>query len=1435
MHQSPAWVSSARHWFPVLALALGSAACSAYDPTLVGPTDQENVDTTDGGNSNAGSSGGAAGSGGMGGQGGGGAGGSGGMGGEGGGDGGMDSGPLDEVDGSSCYPNPDTNNQVCPLICPESCNNQDDDCDRKIDEGSASEDCQLENATALCIRGVCKISECMGTFRDCDGKDDTGCETHENDVKHCGTCGNSCENDFTNGVPACVDGKCVRNGCVAGWDNCDGDNSDCERNANTATDCGGCDVTCTTLDNATAMCVDTVCRPQSCFEGFGDCDSNPNNGCEESTNITVEHCGDCDLPCDDPGATELECLGGECLSKKCDRDLGYAECTGSLTDGCEFLSSKDHCGACNKKCDELSLANVSETSCDDETCVVEDCDDDYGNCDDDAFTGCETLLTNNSHCGECDKPCTMPNGIGDCSSGTCALSGCNDTHLDCNDSPTDGCEASKNDDDTCGDCDTQCLDNEVCSGGQCTTIDCSLPANADDCGGTACADCDLDGADCEIDIATDADHCGQCNSPCDTSMVQHATIDCMASQCKATCAPGYGDCNGDYKDGCEVELNTLDNCNGCDVTCAIPNADAVCTRWNGSAFVCEPAACAGNFRDCDTDPLTCETAINTTDACGDCNAACDLPNANEACTGGTGNWACSISTCTQSYYDDCNDTPSDGCEVDKRSDDENCGACGHDCADDANAASGACQDGLCNYNCDTGYDDCNIIVGDGCETDIRTTQNCGTCGAMCAKPNALAECSTGTCLMVPMSCQGAFADCNSSGADGCETPLRTTTDCTGCGVPCTVVNGTGTCTTGTCQRASCSVGWDNCDANPLDCERNTATLGPCLPDAGCVKATHGGRDYFFCPMAKTWGNALAACMSQAGGSLVQIDDMAENDFVKNNVGVADAWIGASDAAVEGAWRWQDGTQFWSGTAGGSSPGMLYENWNTGEPNESGGQDCGVFYGSASAPWGTWDDLGCTQTRAFVCEIQGDLCPDDPKNSPGQCGCAVADTDTDSDGAADCIDECDNDPLKVLQGQCACGTPNSDSDSDGTANCNDVCPNDPLKIADDGDCGCGVAETDTDGDLVKDCLDGCPNDGTRTMAPCGFPYTPSNFNPNTLTFSGNITCSANSTVTSADSTAAVSVCGVSVTPVIQTQTSGPKLFILPLLSLTVNSGVTLKLNGALPVVLAVQGSATISGTIDAGSVGAATLGAGANVTCSPGAGGNGATGHGNGGGGGGGYGLAGNAGGAGGGTYSDSGGSGGTAGGIGGAANVQPLRGGCAGGRNGGGSGTGGYGGGAVQLSTGGTLAVSSTAVVSAGGGGAPAAGGGAGAGGKGGGSGGSVLLESLTLSIHPDAWITANGGGGGSGNSSSPGSDGLKNSTAQAPGGTGGASGGKGGAATGAATIGANGAFAGAWINAAGGGGGGGGVGRIRLHQINLGCGTANLARTSPAVGVVCP
>ncbi|MEH6681983.1 MAG: PA14 domain-containing protein [Sediminicola sp.] len=94
------------------------------------------------------------------------------------------------------------------------------------------------------------------------------------------------------------------------------------------------------------------------------------------------------------------------------------------------------------------------------------------------------------------------------------------------------------------------------------------------------------------------------------------------------------------------------------------------------------------------------------------------------------------------------------------------------------------------------------------------------------------------------------------------------------------------------------------------------------------------------------------------------------------------WIGASDAAVEGQWRWvtgpEAGTLFWTGNAGGNTTAPYnYANWNNGEPNNSADEDYAHINAPGTGFDGSWNDLSNTgagsgdyQPKGYLVEYGG---------------------------------------------------------------------------------------------------------------------------------------------------------------------------------------------------------------------------------------------------------------------------------------------------------------------------------------------------------------------------------------------------------------------------------------------------------------------------------
>jgi hypothetical protein len=198
----------------------------------------------------------------------------------------------------------------------------------------------------------------------------------------------------------------------------------------------------------------------------------------------------------------------------------------------------------------------------------------------------------------------------------------------------------------------------------------------------------VSGSDCETDILSDVNNCGDCGRACpeppaatDDTGDRVATAWCNNGTCAIACIPNHADCNQMASDGCEATLLTdAANCGACGQMCA--------GGLNGAAW------CNEGF--------------------------CDI-------------------MCNDGFID-CDQDLDDGCEVAASSDPQNCGLCGHVCSTQGGTPS--CVDGVCQISCDGSRADCNVDISDGCEVDLTSdSANCGRCGISCGA----GTCTNGLC------------------------------------------------------------------------------------------------------------------------------------------------------------------------------------------------------------------------------------------------------------------------------------------------------------------------------------------------------------------------------------------------------------------------------------------------------------------------------------------------------------------------------------------------------------------------------------------------------------------------------------------------------------------------------------------------------------------
>jgi len=210
------------------------------------------------------------------------------------------------------------------------------------------------------------------------------------------------------------------------------------------------------------------------------------------------------------GALPTGCLAALDLD---DLQQGCPSGEKACAEKCVPLADPVHgCGA--DDCAPCAISHGQATCTLDGTCAVASCDERYKLCDGE----CVSVLSPRFGCNRvgCD-PCTLPDATSTCSAeGECIVAACAERRGNCDRDPSNGCEANLNE---------------------------------------------------------DVDNCGECGAKC--APLSHAEVTCGGANCVVRqCERGWGNCDGNHRNGCETELSTSrTDCGRCGDAC---DADQSC-------------------------------------------------------------------------------------------------------------------------------------------------------------------------------------------------------------------------------------------------------------------------------------------------------------------------------------------------------------------------------------------------------------------------------------------------------------------------------------------------------------------------------------------------------------------------------------------------------------------------------------------------------------------------------------------------------------------------------------------------------------------------------------------------------------------------------------------------------------------------------------------
>ena len=354
-------------------------------------------------------------------------------------------------------------------------------------------------AASNCVAGTCTLVCASPAHRDCNGAAEDGCETSvETDAKNCGGCGNLCP-----GGLECLAGAC---GCPPGKTACDdpnvprhcvdpqndvehcgqcgnnivGSNFECKNGKRACpvgqiecvvdgfagcvdpktddANCGGCGMGCpvsttwTTPPHMYFGCVNGTCGrsglnppttppparpapppltnlkcvPPDYANDWQDCNASLSDGCEaDLASNDPKNCGSCGVAC----AAGAACINPTGLAQQCGCQGGLTYCRVDSLDLCIDLSSDiNNCGTCGNRCEGLApgdsaAAVTGRPTCDRGICGYE-CVDGWGDCNGVRADGCETnLRISSAHCGGCGQACAAASAQ-PCVNGSCLVGPC---------------------------------------------------------------------------------------------------------------------------------------------------------------------------------------------------------------------------------------------------------------------------------------------------------------------------------------------------------------------------------------------------------------------------------------------------------------------------------------------------------------------------------------------------------------------------------------------------------------------------------------------------------------------------------------------------------------------------------------------------------------------------------------------------------------------------------------------------------------------------------------------------------------------------------------------------------------------------------------------------------------------------------------------------